>query len=140
MSTYVKKTSSFIKKNARYSDLSIAFGISPFSEDLTRITDADAVKRSVKNLVLTDKFERILDPDIGGNVRAMLFEPMTALTQTMLEDYITEVIQNYEPRAMLESVTAEANYDNNSFNVTIRFRIDTSEDIQTIDFLLERVR
>ncbi len=140
MSNYAKTTSSFLKKNARFSDLSIAFGVSPFSGDLNRVVDVDAVKRSVKNLVLTDKFERILDPDIGGNIKAILFEPMTPLTETILQDYITEVIENYEPRAILQSVVIEANYDNNSYNVTIVFRIDTSEDPQVLLFALERVR
>jgi phage baseplate assembly protein W len=140
MSNYTKTTAAFIKKNARYSDLSIALGINPFSGDLNRVIDVDAVKRSVKNLVLTDKFERILDPDIGGNVKASLFEPMSPLTETILQDYIVEVIENYEPRAILEDVVIEANYDNNSYNVTITFRIDTSEDPQVLTFALERVR
>lgn len=140
MSSYIKNTPTFAKKNARYSDVSIAFGLNPFTEDVTRITDVDAVKRSVKNLVLTDKYERLLDPDIGGDVRRTLFEPMTPLTEGVLQDYITEVIENYEPRCLLESVTIQSNYDNNAYSVTIRFRIDTSENIQTLDFLLERVR
>jgi phage baseplate assembly protein W len=140
MSNYTKNTAAFAKKNARYSDISIGFGINPFSKDLNRITDVDAVKRSVKSLVLTDKFERILDPDIGGNVRAALFEPMSPLTETILEDYITETIENYEPRCILESVIIQANYDNNAYNVTITFRVDTSEGLQSLSFLLERVR
>lgn len=140
MPSYTKTTSAFIKKNARYSDLSIALGFNPFSGDLNRVTDVDAVKRSVKNLILTDKFERLLDPNIGGNVRATLFEPMSALTETTLKDYITEVIENYEPRAILQDVIIEGNYDLNSYNVTIVFRIDTSEDTQALTFALERVR
>jgi phage baseplate assembly protein W len=140
MSNYIKNTAAFTKKNARYSDISIGFGINPFSKDLTRVTDVDAVKRSVKSLVLTDKFERILDPDIGGNIRAALFEPMSPLTETILEDYITETINNYEPRCILESVIIQANYDNNAYNVTITFRVDTSEGLQSLSFLLERVR
>ncbi len=140
MPSYTKTTSAFIKKSARYSDLSIALGFNPFSGDLNRVTDVDAVKRSVKNLILTDKFERLLDPNIGGNVRATLFEPMSALTETTLKDYITEVIENYEPRAILQDVIIEGNYDLNSYNVTIVFRIDTSEDTQALTFELERVR
>lgn len=140
MSNYTKSTAAFAKNNAKYSDLSIGFGVSPFSRDITRITDVDAVKRSVKSLVLTDKFERLLDPDIGGNIRAALFEPMSPLTESILEDYITETINNYEPRCILESVIIQANYDNNAYNVTITFRIDTSEGLQSLDFLLQRVR
>lgn len=140
MSSYIKNTPAFARKNARYSDISIAFGLNPFNEDVTRVTNVDAVKRSVKNLVLTDKYERLLDPDIGGNVRQSLFEPMTPLTEGIIQDYITEVIENYEPRCLLESVVVDANPDYNTYSVTIRFRIDTSENIQSLDFLLERVR
>jgi phage baseplate assembly protein W len=140
MSNYIKNTAAFAKKNAKYSDISIGFGINPFSKDLTRVTDVDAVKRSVRSLVLTDKFERLLDPDIGGNIRAALFEPMSPLTESILEDYITETIENYEPRCILESVIIQANYDNNAYNVTITFRVDTSEGLQSLSFLLERVR
>lgn len=140
MSSYIKNTPAFTRKNARYSDISIAFGLNPFNEDVTRVTNVDAVKRSVKNLVLTDKYERLLDPDIGGNVRQSLFEPMTPLTEGIIQDYITEVIENYEPRCLLESVVVDANPDYNTYSVTIRFRIDTSENIQSLDFLLERVR
>lgn len=140
MSNYIKNTSTFAKKNARYSDISIGFGLNPFNEDVTRITDVDAVKRSVKSLVMTNKYERLLDPVIGGNIRALLFEPMSPLTESILEDYITETLKNYEPRCILESVIIQANYDNNAYNVTITFRVDTSENLQTLDFLLERVR
>jgi len=140
MSSYIKNTPAFTRKNARYSDISIAFGLNPFNKDVTRVTNVDAVKRSVKNLVLTDKYERLLDPDIGGNVRQSLFEPMTPLTQGIIQDYIIEVIENYEPRCLLESVVVEGNPDFNSYSVTIRFRVDTSENIQSLDFLLERVR
>ena len=140
MSNYTKTTAAFIKKSARHSDISIALGISPFNQDLVRITDVDSVKRSIRTLVLTNKYERLLDPDIGGNIRALLFEPMTSFTETILQDYITEVIENYEPRAILEDVIVQSNHDLNALNVTIRFRMDTSEQTQTLDFLLERIR
>ncbi|MDC3266477.1 GPW/gp25 family protein [bacterium] len=140
MSNYIKNTPAFTRKNARYSDISIAFGLNPFNEDVVRVVNIDAIKRSVKNLVLTDKYERLLDPDIGGNVRRTLFEPMTPLTEGVLQDYIIEVIENYEPRCLLESVDVQANYDTNSYSVTIRFRANASENVQTLDFLLERVR
>lgn len=140
MANYTKSTPAFAKQNARYSDISIGFGVNPFSKDITRLTDVDAVKRSIKSLVLTDKYERLLDPDIGGNINSMLFEPMTSLTETVLQNYITEVIENYEPRARLEYVQVQANPDNYSMNVTIRFKIDTSESPQLLEFLLDRVR
>ena len=140
MSSYIKNTSTFKKKDARFSDVSIGFGVNPFTKDLTRLTDVDSVKRSIKSLIMTNKHERLLDPDIGGNIRALLFEPMIPLTESIVEDYIKEVIKNYEPRATLISVVVQSNYDNYSLNVTITFKVDTSEQLQVVDFLLERVR
>lgn len=140
MSNYIKNTPSFIRKNARYSDISINFGLNPFNEDVTRVLDIDAVKRSIKSLVLTNKYERLLDPDIGGNIRALLFEPMSAMTSGVLQDYITDAIKNYEPRAVLESVVADPDYDRNSYEVTIKFRVNSVEQPQTLAITLERVR
>jgi phage baseplate assembly protein W len=138
MSNYLKNLPG--KKNPRFTDISIGFGLNPFNEDVVRITDADSVKRSIKSLILTDKYERLLDPDIGGNIRASLFEPMTPISENILENYIIECIDNYEPRAILQSVFIQANHDNNSYNVTITFKIDTSETLQSLEFILERVR
>ena len=140
MSNYIKTTSSFIQRNVRYSDISIGFGLNPFTEDVTRVTEVDAVKRSIRSLVLTDKYERLLDPDIGGNVRALLFEPMNGITSGILQDYIQETITNYEPIAILEQVFVQPDYDRNSYEVTIRFTINSTEETQEFAFFLERVR
>jgi phage baseplate assembly protein W len=140
MSSYTKTTSSFLKRNVRYSDLSINFGKNPFNSDVNRITEVDSVKRAIKSLVLTNRYERLLDPQIGGNIRALLFEPISALTTTVLEDYITDTIKNYEPRAILDSVVATPDYDRNSYEVTIQFRINSVEQPQVLSVALERVR
>ena len=140
MSSYTKTTSTFIKRNVRYSDLGINFGRNPFNSDLNRITEVDSVKRAIKSLVLTNRYERLLDPEIGGNVRALLFEPMSSMTTTVLEDYITDTIKNYEPRAILDKVVAAPDYDRNSYEVTIQFRINSVEQPQTLAVALERVR
>lgn len=140
MSSYTKTTSSFIKRNVRYSDLSINFGINPFNGDVNRVTEVDSVKRSVKSLILTNRYERLLDPQIGGNIRALLFEPMSGMTSSVLEDYITDTIKNYEPRAILDKVVVDPDYDRNSYEVTIQFRINSVEQPQTLVVALERVR
>lgn len=108
--------------------------------DVGRITNADAVKRSVRNLVLTDKYERRLNPAIGSNIRTILFEPMDGRTTIQLRDYIEETIQNYEPRAILEGIVVEPDYDRQSYYVSIRFRIINIEEPVTLDFYLDRVR
>lgn len=140
MSSYTKTTSSFIKRNVRYSDISINFGRNPFNSDVNRITEVDSVKRAIKSLVLTNRYERLLDPEIGGNIRALLFEPMSSMTTTVLEDYITDVIKNYEPRALLDKIVATPDYDRNSYEVTIQFRVNSVEQPQTLVVALERIR
>ena len=140
MSSYAKTTSTFLKNNVRYSDLSMNFGRNPFNGDLNRITEVDSVKRSIKNLILTNRYERLLNPQIGGNIRALLFEQMSSLTTSVLEDYITDVIKNYEPRAILDKVVADPDIDRNSYEVTIQFRINSVEQPQTLSVALERIR
>jgi phage baseplate assembly protein W len=140
MSSYTKTTSTFIKKNVRYSDISISFGINPFNKDVNKITEVDSVKRSIKNLILTNRYERILDPAIGGNIRDLLFEPMNSMTTSVLEDYVTDTVKNYEPRAILDKVVANPDYDNNSYEITIQFRVNSVEQPQTLAVTLERIR
>ena len=138
--SYVKTTSTFIKSNVRYSDISMNFGMNPFNKDLNRVTEVDSVKRSIKSLILTNRYERLLSPQIGGNIRALLFEQMTSLTTSVLEDYITDVIKNYEPRAILDKVIADPDIDRNSYEVTIQFRVNSVEEPQALSVVLERVR
>lgn len=138
--SYIKSTATFINKDVRYSDISLGFGKNPFNQDLVRLTEVDSVKRSIINLILTDKYERLLDPNIGGNIKGFLFEPMTGLNASVLEDYIDEVIQNYEPRATIQQITATPDYDRNSYDISIMFSINSSDTTQTLDFFLDRIR
>lgn len=124
----------------RYSDFNTAFSPHPVTGDLARITDIEAIKRSVRSLILTDKYERLLDPRIGSNVRAMLFEPMDGTTASALQSYITETIRNYEPRANLIQVQIVPDFDHNGYNVTIIFGVTFSEQLVQIQFFMERIR
>lgn len=137
---HARKTSAAIKYTEKYSDFTIGFGLNPFDGDIAKITDIDAVKRSIVSLVLTDKYERLLDPRIGSSVKKMLFEPMSGLTSMMLKNYIEECITNYEPRAAVEQVIVQPDYDRNSYYVTINFSIRSEEEVQVVQFLLERIR
>jgi len=127
-------------KQVRYSDISTSFAPHPVSGDLARVTDIEAIKRSVRSLILTDKYERLLDPMIGSNVRAMLFEPMDGTTVVALQSYIQETIRNYEPRANLMQVQVTPDYDRNSYAVTIVFGVTFSEQTSEINFFMERIR
>ncbi len=125
---------------ARYSDFNTAFAPHPVSGDLARVTDIEAIKRSVRSLILTDKYERLLDPKIGSNVRAMLFEPMDGTTAAALQSYITEAIRNYEPRANLMQVQVIPDLDKQTYTVNIVFGVTFSEQTTNLTFFLERIR
>ena len=128
------------KPTSRYSDFTRNFALHPVSSDLARVTDFEAVRSSVRNLILTDKYERLLDPNIGSNVRRALFDPMDGAAAKVIQDYIRETIQNYEPRATLQDVIVIPDFDNNTYAVTIYFSVTFSEEIQTVEFFLSRVR
>ena len=102
--------------------------------------DFDAVKTSVINLVMTKYYERPFHPEIGCNVTAMLFENMTSITAMSIQRSIQDVIQNFEPRAKLQSVVATPDYDNNGYTVSITFYVLNIAQPQTVTFFLERLR
>ena len=102
--------------------------------------DFDAVKQSVENLVLTKHYERPFHSEIGCNVTAMLFNNITQVTAISIQRSIQDVIQNFEPRAKLQSVVVRENYQEDGYDVTITFYVLNIPQIQNIDFFLERLR
>ena len=103
-------------------------------------TDVNAVVQSVKNLLLTDKGERLFQPSVGSNIRHMLFENYTPQTTILLKQYINETIDNFEPRASIVDVSVTPDDDNNVMNVSIIVRIVNNSDPVTMDLILERIR
>ena len=124
----------------RYRDLNLSFIPNPVRKDISTLSNADAVKRSVMNLVLTQNFERPFHPEIGCNVTYMLFENATALTAIDIQRSIQDVIQNFEPRVKLQSVAVNVSNDNNGFDVIIQFFVLNIPQLQNIDFFLQRLR
>ena len=124
-----------------YSDIDLFFGPKVGSKDISKLIDFTAVKRSVRNLVLTNFYEKPFHPEIGSGVRDVLFEPMTPITAYILTMKIEEVIENFEPRARLVGVRATPNLDNNAYNVTIEFYVvNTPTELVNMEVLLERLR
>ena len=129
-----------LKNPAPYSDFSAQFGRNRLNNDVVRLTDLDAVKRSIKNLILTDKYERLLDPRIGAGIRALLFEPMTPLVIISIRDTISNTLSAYEPRAIIDQIDVQPEYDKQSYYVTIIFSIQSTEQVGTVEFFLNRIR
>lgn len=126
--------------NATYSDFDMNFMAHPVTGDLGRVKDIEAIKRSMINLLMTAHYERPFHPEIGGNIRASLFEPFGEFTEDMLKLAIVEVIQNFEERVTLDGVTVEGYPDENGFKVRIDFYIENVASVNTIETFLERVR
>ena len=131
-----------IDRNVRqYSDLDLFFGRKTSNNDVSKITDVQAVKRSVRNLVLLNTYEKPFHPEISSGVRGMLFENMTPITATILARKVEDVINNFEPRARLISVTAIPDLDRNAYEVAVQFYVvNTPTELVDISLMLETLR
>ena len=126
-----------------YKDLSLFFTPNPVSGDVTMVTDVQDIKRSVRNLVMTNRFEKPFHPEIASHVRDLLFERFTPITFNLLRNRIETVLANYEPRVSVTDIEIDDSgraMDNNELNVRIFFTLKNDPEIQSVDILLERVR
>lgn len=129
-----------VARKPDYSDLDLDFLKHPTTGDIVRKTGPDAIKRSVRNLILTNFYDRPFRSYIGSNVQKLLFENATALTSNFLKDAIQEVVQNYEPRIILNDLSVDFDFDNNGFNVTLYYTIVNRSEPAIINLFLERIR
>jgi phage baseplate assembly protein W len=116
------------------------FTAHPVTKDITRRYDENAVKASLKNLILTSNYERPFHSEIGSQVRALMFEPASPMLAQMLRRSIIDVVNNFEPRVYLNDVRVDFSPDNNSVYITVEFRIINTERPLTLDLVLERTR
>tara|TARA_B100000519_G_scaffold97731_1_gene85030 strand:- start:245 stop:682 length:438 start_codon:yes stop_codon:yes gene_type:complete len=130
------------EKNTRqYTDLDLFFSKKISDSDISKVTDIQAVKRSVRNLILLNHYEKPFHPEIGSGVRDILFEPMTAITAIILNRKIEDTINNFEPRAKLISVRSIPDLDQNAYNVSIEFFVvNTPTELVDLTVMLERLR
>jgi|TARA_B100001778_G_scaffold266487_1_gene227599 phage baseplate assembly protein W len=131
-----------IDRNVRqYKDLDLFFAKKSGSKDIRKVTDIQAVKRSVRNLVLLNHYEKPFHPEIGSGIRDMLFENMSTMTAIILARKIEDVIENFEPRVRLISVRADPNLDRNEYEVTIEFFVvNTPTELVDLTVFLEVLR
>ncbi len=124
-----------------YSDLDLFFGKKTSNSDVAQVVDIQAVKRSVRNLVLMNTYEKPFHPEIASGVRGMLFELMTPLTAVILSKQVEDVITNFEPRVRLISVTSLPDLDRNMYEVSIEFYVvNAPTELVDLTLFLERVR
>jgi phage baseplate assembly protein W len=128
-----------------YRDFSLFFTKNPVTGDVSTITDVQDVKRSVRNLVLTNEFDRPFHPEIASHVRDLLFQPFTAITYNLLRNRIDKVLEIYEPRAKLTRIEIDdrefQNLDNSTLSVKIFFTLlNAPTNEENVDIMLERIR
>ena len=124
-----------------FKDISMTFQANPLNEDLIALKNANAIARSVRNIVMTLPGEKFFNPTFGSRISESLFENIDDITATVIIDEITESIDNYEPRVDLLDVQAFPDYDNNSFDVTITYEIIGIEiPAQELQFVLQSSR
>lgn len=123
-----------------YSDIDFTFTKKPVTADVALSYDQQAVIRSIRNLLSTKHYERPFNPNIGSNIDAMLFEPISTATSVSIQKEIEDVIKNYEPRARLQNVTVSPKSDSNAYNVSLSFYIENATLPTTVTLLLERNR
>lgn len=123
-----------------YSDFYNNFNVHPQNKKLAKYINVDSVKRALRNLILTDKYERLFQPEIGCNVRSLLFEPMVETTSVRIKDEIKDSIIKYEPRARLLDIEVFANEARNSYDIYIIFEVINTVDPVSLNLTLFRAR
>ena len=128
------------RTNRTFKDLDLDFGLNSVTKDVNKLTDAESIKRSVRNLINTNNYERPFHPEIGSGIRGLLFEPSTELTTHFMQQKIAEILNQYEPRIILTGVKVRADDNRNAYNCTISFLIVGSQEPVEVDTFLERLR
>jgi len=123
-----------------YSDIDFTLAKRPVVNDIALSYDSQAIIRSMRNILLTKKYEKLWNPDFGSNVDGLLFENISPITATALEKEIAVAIRNHEPRVNLKSVVVTPYVDRNAYDVTLTFYIANATQPTTITVFLERNR
>ena len=141
MANYDASSINKSKKSTRtYVDLDLDFTRHPVTNDVVKITDVEAVKRSVRNLINTQFYERPFHPELGCGVRDMLFENYTPMTGIFMRRKIEEVLRNYEPRANLSSIQVNEQMDRNAIDVVVNFYVLNLPNPVSVTTTLQRIR
>jgi len=137
-----------------YRDLSLFFTQNPVTGDVATLTDVSDIKRAVRNLVLTNEFDRPFHPEIASHVRDLLFQPFSVITYNLVKERIEKVIELFEPRVTLTRIVIEdeafsakeqkthyKKMDNNIMAITIYFTLKNAPtNEESVDIMLERIR
>ena len=134
------KKASIVSRQKGHRDLDLSLKIHPIRKDLNVLRDDNAVKNAIKNLLITNAFERPFQPQLGANLRGLLFEPADAITKIAIKENIKNVIKDYEPRVRLLSIAINDLSDQNAYRLTVKFLIKENDTQDSVEILLRRLR
>ena len=141
MSRYDATQTNESQRSSRiYKDLNLGFQQNTATKDIQKLTDVEAVKRSVRNLINTNHYEKPFHPEIGSNLRAMLFENITPQMNHIISKNIELLIKNYEPRCRLVQVNTQPMFDRNGYACQISFYVVNHPEPVKVESFLERLR
>jgi phage baseplate assembly protein W len=141
MSRYDATQTNESKRSSRiYKDLNLDFQKNTATKDIQKLTDAEAVKRSVRNLINTNHYEKPFHPEIGSNLRAMLFENLTPQMTHLISKTIEMLIRNYEPRCRIVQVNSQPMFERNGYACQISFYVVNYPEPVIVESFLERLR
>tara|TARA_R100000773_G_C4176123_1_gene87800 strand:+ start:265 stop:684 length:420 start_codon:yes stop_codon:yes gene_type:complete len=121
-----------------FKDIKVDFARNPFTQDVSAVANDQAIKQSLKNLVLTQPGEKLFQPQIGSGIRQLLFEPMDGFTADAIRDDILNTVGQHEPRITIENLAVVEQPGANGFNVTIEYVIVGQPLVETVSFVLKR--
>jgi phage baseplate assembly protein W len=127
-------------KNQVYSDFLNDLNPHPITGDVVRYVNENAVNRSIRNLIFTNRGERLYQPNLGGDIYKILFEPMSTAVSQLLSQTIDSLIRDHEPRAKVLAIDVAPDYDGNAYMVTIQYMIINRQNPITLNVTLTRVR
>jgi phage baseplate assembly protein W len=141
MSRYdATQTNESLRSARVYKDLDLDFQINSATKDIQTLTDIEAVKRSVRNLIKLNHYEKPFKPEIGSNLRAMLFENITPQINHAISKQIDLLIRNYEPRCRLVQLNVQPDVDRNGYRASISFFVINHPERVEVETFLERLR
>ena len=124
-----------------FKDISAVFEVNPLNDDLIVLKNSNAIARSIRNLVFTNRGDKPFNPFLGSRVNDMLFDPMDQLSSESVKSEIERTINSFEPRVNLDKVKVTPNYDENQYDIVIKYQIiGTDIDRQQLSFALELTR
>ena len=129
-----------VSRSRNYRDIDLSFELNTATGDIFKKRDANAVKTAIRNLILTDFYERPFQPFIGSGIRGLLFELANDITNVQIEQNIRLAIENFEPRARILSLDIESTPDQNAIIIRLEFQVISTNEPVILELTLNRVR